>query len=234
MSDKHNATWHGGEPPTEVIAADSVEFPLPQRIPFEALAQLDHTAPEPRTDERPWVSPGRPPWVNARRREPLLFPATKIWTDATSPLTPPPPPPLPTGPKPQWPLAIVVAVLVAVVVILAVAVRSQNVAPAWVPLIGMDSGVAACRAISESDGREIKTEGTTPEQMAAIRQMFADSRYPSIEVNGVALMDIAAQAERLGDDLAVLALITPMVTAYAGLAGGCSEQGYPLPPLARS
>lgn len=228
MSNKHDATWHGGEPPTEVTGSD----PLPRRTPFEELERLERTGVR-RSEERPWISPGEPPWIQARRREPLLFPITQV--DLAGPVTTPPQPvPHPTGPKPQWPLAIVVTVLVAVVVILAVAVRSQNVAPAWVPLVGMDSGVAACRAISESEGREIKTEGSTPEQVAAIRKMFADSRYPSIEVNGVALMDIAAQAERLGDDLAVLALITPMVTAYAGLAGGCSEQGYPLPPLARS
>lgn len=142
-------------------------------------------------------------------------------------------------PARRWAWVALAASLAFLVVVLASVARSQNVLPAWVPVIGMDSGVAACKAIHESGGTALKgaaaETGTQTERLAAARELFADSRYPEIKTNGMALMDLAVQmnAVKPGDEMALLPMVGPVTSAYAGLAGECAAHGYSIPPLNR-
>lgn len=122
-------------------------------------------------------------------------------------------------------------------------VRSANVLPGWVPVIGMDSGVAMCKAIAEKPQGESAAEAAGSDEaveMERVRQfraLFAGSRYDDIRVNGVALMDLTAQFVQMSQGRAEadfgtsLALVGPMMTANAGLAGGCREHGYEIPSM---
>lgn len=90
MSNKTEATFHG-PPPADPWPAES----LPQRVPEDVLTHWD----------RYWMGRAEfvrsaPPWVEARRRQPLTLPSLG------QPTTPPPPPPPPPGPPvvpPSWP-----------------------------------------------------------------------------------------------------------------------------------
>jgi hypothetical protein len=111
-------------------------------------------------------------------------------------------------------------------------VQRMNWLPAGVPLIGKDSGVAACEAISKGQA-PVKAKGVmTLDQYRQAREVFADSRYPAIRDNGTKLMDLAWQAQGMGsNNLGVLALVGPISDAYSGLAGGCDAAGYTIPSL---
>lgn len=120
------------------------------------------------------------------------------------------------------------------------AVRSQNVLPNWVPVVGMDSGVAMCKAIAENPNRKVaggeQAGRSDPEQIRKVRGMFADSRYEDIRISGVALMDLAVQMNSVPQDGgegfgAALVLAGPIMSATAGLAGGCAEHGYMIPTV---
>jgi hypothetical protein len=136
-------------------------------------------------------------------------------------------------------LFIKVWILVAVVfvAILGITARATGVLPYWVPLVGQDSGVAACEAIAASGGAKVDggagRNATDVEKIRAVRALFADSRHEDIGVNGVALMDLSVQimAAEQAPDLSALALMGPFTTAYAGLAGGCAERGFIIPPM---
>lgn len=112
------------------------------------------------------------------------------------------------------------------------AIQRLNWLPASVPLIGKDSGVAACEAISKGQA-PVKAKGVmTLDQYRQAREVFADSRYPAIRDNGTKLMDLAWQAQGMGsNNLGVLALVGPISDAYSGLAGGCDAVGYTIPSL---
>lgn len=136
--------------------------------------------------------------------------------------------------KARTPLIIMaVAILVAAGAIL----RIVGVLPYWVPLIGQDSGVAACEAIASSGGTKIDggagENATDAEKIRAVRALFADSRHDDIRQHGVAFMDLTTQIMAMGEkpDLSALALVGPITTAYAGLAGGCADQGHTIPPM---
>lgn len=125
------------------------------------------------------------------------------------------------------------------VTLLAAGIRVNNILPASVPLIGMDSGVAVCKAIDETGEAvgQAPVAATDLDKIREIRAMFADSRYEDIRLNGVAMMDLSAQFVQMQGDPAdsdlgtALALVGPMMTANAGLAGGCREHGYEIPAL---
>lgn len=114
-----------------------------------------------------------------------------------------------------------------------------NVLPHWVPLVGMDSGVALCKGIAERGKvvNEAPVAQTDLDEIRRVRAMFADSRYEDIRINGVAMMDLSAQFVTMRKDAAepdlgtALALVGPMMTANAGLAGGCREHGYEIPAM---
>jgi len=140
------------------------------------------------------------------------------------------------GEAPRWVrtylwiwLAVAVAVLVTVTGLF---VQRMNWLPASVPLVGRDTGVAACEAIA--DGRKpVESSGimSTADYKAA-REVFADSRYEAIRTNGTKIIDLAWQAQGMGsNNLGVLALMSGIADAYSGLAGGCASVGYTIPPL---
>jgi hypothetical protein len=138
-------------------------------------------------------------------------------------------------------LATAGSLLLAVLLLAGAAVRMNNLLPGWVPLVGMDSGVAMCKAIAETAGAGRPDAAPVAQaELARIREvraLFADSRYEDIRIPGVAMMDLSAQFVLMqGGDAesglgAGLALVGPMMTANAGLAGGCREHGYEIPAM---
>jgi hypothetical protein len=112
------------------------------------------------------------------------------------------------------------------------AIQRMNWLPAGVPLIGKDSGVAACQAIAKGQP-PVHTSGIMTEaDYQRMRAVFADSRYEDIRTNGTKLMDLAWQAQGMGqNNLGILALVGGIADAYSGLAGGCRTVGYTIPSL---
>lgn len=132
----------------------------------------------------------------------------------------------------------VLIVLLFTVAVAGFGLRSTNALPAWVPLVGMDSGVALCKAITESGKvSDAPVAKTDLGEIRRVRALFADSRYEDIRINGVAMMDLGAQFATMkngGQEAELgtaLALVGPMMTANAGLAGGCREHGYEIPAM---
>lgn len=136
----------------------------------------------------------------------------------------------------RLPVLLVVLLVVTLVTVAALGAlaRRENLLPKSVPLIGKDSGVAACEAIVNG-GELIKPsreDRMTPAEYREARAIFGDSRYPAIRENGIKIIDIAWQlgnSDEAGAGLLMYA--TSLSDAYAGLTGGCAEVGYTLPPL---
>jgi len=229
MSNKTDATFHPGKAPVYPVSPPVVAGPPGQPEPDHLTGEVDPALVEgwetgqlpvwadlaaqhgwsrtgrheDRGDGRPWTSPGEPPWGSQ--------------AGAASP----------------WPLRLTLAALVAVVVFLAgLLVQRMNWLPVGVPLIGKDSGYAACEAIHEGKA-PVKAKGImTLDQYRQAREVFADSRYEAIRSNGTKLMDLAWQAQGMGDNnLGVLALMGGVADAYSGLAGGCASVGITIPSL---
>ena len=135
-------------------------------------------------------------------------------------------------------LLILGALIVAFLVAAGTIVRHQNVLPASVPVIGMDSGVAACKAISEGAQPTGANTGAqvSEDQYRKLRAIFADSRYPDIRDNGVELIDVAWQIQSIpqGEEMSALIYIGTFTSSYAGLSGGCAARGYTIPALSAS
>ena len=165
------------------------------------------------SEGRPHLSPGRPPWE----------------------------------PEPEkgrgWTLALVVMGLLFVVAgVFGFIVQRSDVAPYWVPLVGKDSGVAACEALAAGDklttlnagdGR-VRSSKMTELEYLEIRSIFGGSRHEAIRTNGEDLIDYAWQLQALGNgtgeaSLMALPLLGSIMKAYSGLSGGCSEQGITIP-----
>jgi len=186
------------------------------------------------------TSPTKPPYVPGRSSVyPVQVPA---WVDLVAQHG------FSTGPEGQelpWPTEpthknvqrvlwlVLIGLTLTVLAAAGYLVQHNNWLPVSVPLIGKDSGVAACETIANGGG--VAGSGDTTWSAAdyrAARQVFADSRYPAIRDNGVQLMDLAWQMQGLkADDMGLLLYVTPMTNAYAGLAGGCAEVGYTIPAL---
>lgn len=163
------------------------------------------------SEGRPHLSPGRPPWEPEEIK----------------------------GRRPIHLIAIVAGLVLIVASVFGVVAQRSNVLPQWVPLIGKDSGIAACEAmaggdklttLNEGDGR-VRDSTMSEREYREIRGVFTGSRYPEIRTNGQQLIDYAWQLQSLGPDagLAALPLVGPIQQAYAGLSGGCSEQGHDIP-----
>lgn len=186
-NDKVNATFHPGTAPV---------YAIPGHQPGG-------------TGERPWVSPGPPPW--AGEQEPQN--------------------------RHGWLIAVVMAVCVLSLMLAAFLVQRTGLAPAGVPLIGRDSGLAACESIAAGGGvgPESKSETMTKAEYQQLRDVFAGSRYQPIRDHGTKLMDLAWQMQSLTasdqNALAALPLVQPMTEAYTGLATACADHGYVLPGL---
>lgn len=158
---------------------------------------------ENRGDGRPWTSPEAPPW--AGRRD---------WA-------------------PRWILpATLAALALTVLALTGLLVQRMNWLPASFPIIGKDTGYAACEAI-HAGRAPVEAKGImTLDQYRQAREVFADSRYAGIRDNGIKLMDLAWQAQGMGDNnLGVLALMGGVADAYSGLAGGCASVGITIPAL---
>lgn len=98
MSNKTEATFHG-PPPDDPWPAES----LPQRVPEDVLTHWDDY-----WRGRAEFVRSAPPWVEARRRQPLTLPSLN------APVAPPPPPPtLPVVPPslPRWASPVLAGVL---------------------------------------------------------------------------------------------------------------------------
>jgi hypothetical protein len=180
--------------------------------PAETAAHWDRTfSPGGPVTERPWTSPGPPPWGTLTQD-------------------------LGHTPRHRRPASLVFWILLAsalmVLLAAAITVRNQNLLPAGVPVIGMDTGVAACKAISEG-GKPATPGSVDKDQYRKLRQVFADSRYPAIRDNGVKVVDIGWQIQAIpqGQEIDALAYVGSFTSAYAGLSGGCAERGYTIPAL---
>lgn len=141
------------------------------------------------------------------------------------------------GNRRNWTVLLVLsAILLALVIAIGFAVQRLNLLPAGVPLIGKDSGVAACEAMAA--GRkpvERSGEAMSAKEYRAVRGVFADSSYPAIRDNGVRMVDLAYQLQGLEatDLVAALTYVQPLTQAYAGLTGGCAAVGYTIPALGK-
>lgn len=206
MSNKTEATFH----PATDAGPPGQEWPTGQ-LPIWAELAAQHGwsntgRHEDRGDGRPWTSPEPPPWATPQ-------PGERGWSTIGT-----------------W---LGVTLLAGLVLFLAgLFVQRQNWLPASVPLIGKDTGVAACEAIHNGQA-PVKAKGIMSEaDYRKARAVFADSRYPDIRNNGTRLMDLAWQAQGMGsNNLGVLAVIGAIGDAYSGLAGGCASVGYTIPSL---
>lgn len=153
------------------------------------------------------------------------------------------PPPVAPGrpPRSKAPMLIGIAAAVLVLAIgAAIIVSATGIAPVGTPLVGKDSGIAACESIGQDD----KLAGTndnsddklTPEEYREVRALFSESKHEAIRTNGTKLVDIVWQIAQLPEDagLAALPMLGTLTEAYAGLAGGCAEQGIIIPPMQTS
>lgn len=209
---KAEATYHGDD--------------LPQRTPLDTFASYGAPPEKPighatgETGERPYVSPGTPPWGSLSQD--IGHPApSPSWRDNLAAV----------NPSVKYP--VIGALVITLITLLALVVQRSNVLPAGVPLVGKDSGLAACEAIQHGSAPTGQTTSVSPGDFTKARAAFAGSRYPDIRTNGVRLMDLAAQIAGLGKDpgIEVLAYIGSFGDAYAGLAGGCAAVGHPIPAL---
>lgn len=147
-----------------------------------------------------------------------------------------------SGPKrperPKFPrgrLWIILVLAAGLVLALAsILIERSNLVPAGVPVIGMDKGLAICKAMAGDKnpvGNGPGDELTTAE-IRQVRQAFADSRYAEIREPGVKLMDMAAQIGQMSeDDMGLLMFASSFTESYAALSGGCSQHGYEIPAL---
>jgi hypothetical protein len=201
---KSGATYHGSE--------------LPQRTPLDTFAQ--HGAPPvvPGGADRPYVSPGTPPWGSLAQDMGHTYSGRRNWWRSMNPVVK---------------LLLIGALIIVLITLAAIALQRSNVVPAGVPLIGKDSGVAACEAIQHGSAPVGGKTSVSPGDFVKLSEVFADSRYPAIRDNGVKLMDLAAQIAAMGDNpgIGALAYVGAFTDAYAGLAGGCASVGHPIPPM---
>jgi hypothetical protein len=190
---------------------------VPGPRPFETAASFHARTGDEQYAERQWESPGPPPWAGR-------------WDSSDG------------GRLRRWsPFLIVLGLMLIVAGVFGAVAQRTNALPQWVPLIGKDTGVAACEAIANqgsltgaATGKGSKSSLTTVEYRE-MRAVFEDSRYPEIRDNGTRLMDYAWQLQGMTRDadnaIAGLALVQPMTEAYTGLAGGCADHGYTIPAL---
>lgn len=167
------------------------------------------------TGERPYVSPGAPPWDSQAHQDP---------------------PPGEPDPKGRWTIALVAAVITISLLLSSFLVQRSGLVPAGIPVLGKDSGLAACEMIANGGTLDNSSgETMTKAEYQQVRDVFDGSRFPAIRDNGTRLMDYAWQMQSLTasdqNALAALPLVQPMTEAYTGLAAACADHGHVLPGL---
>ncbi len=87
-------------------------------------------------------------------------------------------------------------------------------------------------AQKSAGSNDVSKSTLTAEDYKRIRSLFANSRYGDIRVAGTHFVDVVWQASGPGDDTgAALMFIVPLVSAYADLAGACTNHGVELPRM---
>jgi hypothetical protein len=166
----------------------------------------DSGSDRPGAMERPWTSPGPPPnHRNSQRSSGLV-----VW------------------------IAVAVVGAVAMIVAGLVLLGRSGAVPAGVPVVGQDSGVAACEAIASgkaADGgpTEAPGEKMTQAEYQQVRKVFADSSDPEIREHGTKLVDLSWQTQQSPESM--LLVVSQFTDAYTGLAGACASHGHAIPPL---
>lgn len=137
------------------------------------------------------------------------------------------PNPTPAAPRKRRTGLIIALVVIAVAVVAAVwTVALPNAADR------IDSGVQACKFISEgkgADGQPTASPGSaedksdetfTADQYKELREVFTDSRHDDISTAGAKFVDDAYNMNLFG-----------VMSSYGALNGACTSHGHPLPPL---
>lgn len=137
--------------------------------------------------------------------------------------------------KKVWALAISAFVIV-VLIVAGTVLQNSDVVPAGVPLIGKDSGIAACEAIASQSGpiaSQKSGQQMTEAEYRRLRSVFDESRYPEIGEPGIRVVDLAWQIQGMGEDagLALLPMVGPLTESYGALTGGCAQHGITIPTL---
>jgi hypothetical protein len=175
------------------------------------------------TGERPWVSPGAPPWDSQVHQD---LAVQHGWPTPGEP-----------DQKGRWTIALVAAVITISLLLSAFLVQRSGLVPAGIPVLGRDSGLAACEMIANGGtlNNESSGETMTKAEYQQLRDIFDGSRFPAIRDHGTRLMDYAWQMQSLTasdqNALAALPLVQPMTEAYTGLAAACADHGHVLPGL---
>lgn len=139
--------------------------------------------------------------------------------------------------KAKWPWVVVaVGSIFGVLMVLGYQLRASNVVDYRVPVIGADSGYAMCVAIANQDNKTVSSNGDneiSEDEYQRTRKLFSESRYEAIRVNGTKFVDLVWQISGLSKEsaLAALPMVGQLTDSYAGLSGGCAEQGVTLPRL---
>lgn len=152
-------------------------------------------------EDRPWESPGTPPWITAtggHRRKDQRPSRLVLWIG----------------------LSLVLA-LVVIVAILVLTFTGQDSGVAACQAIA--GGKAA-------DGSATTAGATMTEaEYRRVRGVFEDSAYPEIRDNGTKVIDLAWQLQQSPDSALLVA--SDLTRAYTGLAGACAEHGHVIPAL---
>ncbi|GGM58107.1 hypothetical protein GCM10011608_48830 [Micromonospora sonchi] len=151
------------------------------------------------------------------------------WTGADGQPLPPPPTSSAASGGAKDNRVRLIAAGAAVLAVLVIGVVGYTV---WDTFVREDSGVAACKAMSEGrqpDGSDDAGEDAklTEAQYREARKVFEDSRHEKIREHGTALMDIVWQVDQLDDEeaLGALAFMGPLGTHMSGLQTACADQG---------
>ncbi|NJC10729.1 hypothetical protein F4558_000555 [Micromonospora profundi] len=97
-----------------------------------------------------------------------------------------------------------------------------------------DSGIAACKAMSEDKqidgspkGSDAGDDDLSEAEYREARKIFEDSRHDKIREHGTALMDLLWRVQQMPeDDGGALAFIGPMGTHVSGLQTACADEGF--------
>jgi hypothetical protein len=152
-------------------------------------------------EDRPWESPGPPPWITTARRHRR---------------------------NDQRPSRLVLWIGVALLLTLAVVVAGLVVAFTDEDS-GVAACRAIAEGNAADGGQTTPGAKMTEQEYQDTRKVFARSSDQDIRASGTTLVDLAWQLQQSPDSALLLA--SDMTRAYTGLAGACAAHGYTIPPL---